>query len=254
MPMDTKRDLDLGIWTSGEITLDQVCTSWPPAPFQYYCNILFDSTGFCSSPDEKSLVWDSILSRSCELHECAALLSDWLQDTLVKSEKLNLCDCKSCKHWSRTTICTLEEVDIANRRRAGLPEYISLDIGMMAGDPWYGVQVFAVMLMVAWPLIWCFASAMFCCCSGNPFAVPSNAELQESIVAEEVALRNELRSNGYIARSPGFNRLFMLIELGFFVADIILDCQMFWLYKDRQHYWFAAAQGFIILRTIINCF
>ena len=252
MPMDTKRDLDLGIWTSGEITLDQVCTSWPPAPFQYYCNILFDSTGFCSSPDEKSLVWGSILSRSCELHECAALLSDWLQDTLVKSEKLNLCDCKSCKHWSRTTICTLEEVDIANRRRAGLPEYISLDIGMMAGDPWYGVQVFAVMLMVAWPLIWCFASAMFCCCSGNPFAVPSNAELQESIVGEEVALRNELRSNGYIARSPGFNRLFMLIELGFFVADIILDCQMFWLYQDRQHYWFAAAQGFIILRTIID--
>ena len=37
---------------------------------------------------------------------------------------------------------------------------------------------------------------------------------------------------------------FMLIELGFFVADIILDCQMFWLYQDRQHYWFAAAQGF----------
>jgi hypothetical protein len=44
----------------------------------------------------------------------------------------------------------------------------------------------------------------------------------------------------------------MLIELGFFVADIILDCQMFWLYQDRQHYWFAAAQGFIILRTIID--
>ena len=68
---------------------------------------------------------------------CCAI--GWLQDTLVKSEKLNLCDCKSCKHWSRTTICTLEEVDIANRRRAGLDDYSnycsSLDEAMMASDP-----------------------------------------------------------------------------------------------------------------------
>jgi hypothetical protein len=41
MPMDTERELNLAIWTSGEITLDQACTSWPPVPFEYECSILF---------------------------------------------------------------------------------------------------------------------------------------------------------------------------------------------------------------------
>ena len=79
---------------------------------------------------------------------------------------------------------------------------------------------------------------------------PSNVELRERILAEKVALRDELRSHAWFARSSNFNRYLMLVELSFYLADIILDFQMFWLYQDRQHYWLAAAQGFIILRTI----
>ncbi|CAL1160249.1 unnamed protein product [Cladocopium goreaui] len=105
------------------------------------------------------------------------------------------------------------------------------------------------MLMVIWSLIWGLATT-FWCCSGNSFAVPSNVELRERILAEKVALRDELRSHTWFARSSNFNRYLMLVELSFYLADIILDFQMFWLYQDRQHYWFAAAQGFIILRTI----
>ena len=252
--LDEFLPLDLWIWTSGKIQLNQACGSWPPTVLEYHCNILFDgldSLNNCSTAPEV-LIWDSIVSRRCELRECTERLPDWMHNLLDKWEKLNLCDCRSCKHWSRSTICTLEEVDLANRRHAGLELQELSDIIRLSEDPRYFAQIFSSAVLVIWPWVWCLTLALFCCCRGNPFAVPLNVELQERILAEEMALQDELRSNGYIAKSPALSRSWMIMELGFYAADVILDCQMFWLYQDKQHYWFAAVQGFIIIRTIAD--
>jgi len=96
------------------------------------------------------------------------------------------------------------------------------------------------------------ALAVFYCCTGNPFALPCDVELQQRICKEEETLREELGSGGCISTSPCFNRCMMLFHLGYYVGDIILDFEILVLYQSKKHDWFAAMQGCILLWSFIG--
>ena len=244
-------EADFIIWTSGEIALNQACGLWPQRQSTFYCYLVFNDTNHCSSSKDSS-IWNSILARSCELHRCAAGLPGWLRSSLIKSEMLNLCDCGSCKPWFTSNVCLLEEMDYAHRRRAGLQQFDTFEWNLLIQDPTYSVQLSAILLMLCSPVILLLALAVFYCCTGNPFAVPCDVELQQRICKEEETLREELRSGGCITTSPCFNRCMMLFQLGYYVGDMILDVEILVLYQSNQHYWFAAMQGCILLWSFIG--
>ena len=248
---DDFTETDLVIWTSGEIALNQACESWPQKQFTFYCYLVFKDTNHCSNSKDSS-IWNSILARSCEIHRCTAGLPGWLRSTLLKSELLNLCDCRTCKPCFTSNVCLLEELDHAHRRRAGLQHFDVYGLNSLFQDPTYSVQIFAILLMLCSPVILLLALAVFYCRAGNPFALPCDVELQQRICKEEETLREELRSGGCISTSPCFNRCMMLFQLGYYVGDIILDFEMLVLYQSKKHYWFAAMQGCILLWSFIG--
>jgi len=248
---DDFTETDLIIWTSGEIALNQACESWPQQQFTFYCYLVFNDTNHCSNSKDSS-IWNSILARSCEIHRCTAGLPGWLRSTLLTSEMLNLCDCRTCKPWFTSNVCLLWELDHAHRRRAGLQHFDVFELNLLFQDPTYSVQIFAILPMLCSPVILLLALAVFYCRTGNPFAVPCDVELQQRICKEEETLREELRSGGCISTSPCFNRCLMLFHLGYYVGDIILDFEILVLYQSKKHYWFAAMQGCILLWSFIG--
>ena len=101
------------------------------------------------------------------------------------------------------------------------------------------------------PVAWLLNSLLFCACAGNPWAVPLDVDMNETIKKEELVIQEELSVNGSIQTSC-FGRLGMLLELGFCLADFATDIQMIFLYHKAYHYGFAIVQGCMVLRILLE--
>lgn len=67
---------------------------------------------------------------------------------------------------------------------------------------------------------------------------------------EETALQAELASQG---TTEGYlNRLWILMAVGFCVADFVTDIRMVVLYLQTYHYSFALIQGLFVVRSLLE--
>ncbi|CAE7587494.1 unnamed protein product [Symbiodinium necroappetens] len=206
------------IWTDDkEIGLNEACEAWPQTlRVVYNCQMFFHDTNYCQHTSDTTAgetEWDRQLGQSCEAHRCVDSLPDWLY-FLDDVEKKMYCKCQQCTPWWRMNECTLEAVDTATRRIMEQQLLYGLDWGEALSDPRFGIL---------------FAK-------------------------EELAIQEELAANGSIQTwyGPFFSRLSMLTEVGFCVADFVMDLQMVLVYCYTYHYIFAAIQGCMALRSFLE--
>ncbi|CAE7773694.1 unnamed protein product [Symbiodinium sp. CCMP2592] len=246
------------IWTDEkEIGLNEACEAWPQAlRVIYNCQMFFHDTNYCQNASDTSAgatKWDRHLGQSCEAHRCVDFLPDWLY-FLNDVEKKMYCKCQQCTPWWRLNECTLEAVDTATRRIMEQPLIYGLDWGEVLSDPRFGVQFVLVVFCISGPILWLLTSLLFGICAGNPWAVAFDVDMHRAIQKEELVIQEELAANGSIKTwyGPCFNRLTMLTEVGFCLADFVMDVQMVLVYCYTYHYIFAAIQGFMALRSFLE--
>lgn len=259
------------LFTEGQMSLERICPSWPfdGLSYRYWCYSHVLDAEHCrddaDAPDAPDATWaKEELSATCASQECIRSIPAWMAEILGFTGQTEFCKCQSCKPWWNANQCMVEMVNDEYRLRAGLPEMdynslISLDFYWK--DPTYSVQLIVSMLMVFGTWLWLLSLACFSLV-GNAMAMPPNLELQQRVLEEEHVIAEELRSTGtVIQRSLPFacagieahlNRLMMLVELGFYVVDFVLDFEMLWLYLHKQHYWFATVQGCIVARSVVD--
>lgn len=251
------------LFTEGQMSLEKICPSWfEGLSYSYWCYSYALDAEHCR--DDADATWaKEDLSASCASQECIRNIPTWMAEILNFTAQTEFCKCQSCKSWWNSNQCMAELVNYEYRLRAGLPEMdygllISLDTYLQ--DPMYSVQLIVCMLMIFGGWLWLLFLACFALV-GNPLAMPPNLELQQRVLEEEQNIAEELRSTGtVIQRTLPFacgieghlNRLMMLVELGFYVVDFVLDFEMMSLYFHKQHYWFATVQGCIVARSVVD--
>ncbi|CAJ1358173.1 unnamed protein product [Effrenium voratum] len=247
-------DPHLVFWVEGTIRLDQLCEWWPSnLRFGYDCEKFFSDADCQKAPAIPETKWDAFVLEHCSVERCAASLPQWMQ-VMDEKERIGYCACESCVQWFRKGECTLEWFDQATRRISGSQQMYTMEQWQeYFSDPRFVIQFGLVATCVFGPMLWLLTSTIFLCCFGNPWSVPLDAELQDKIKLEEVALQEELVKTGRIEDwCSSLNRLAILSEVGFCVADFVTDIQMLFLYYRTYHYGFVVLQALMILRSFLE--
>ncbi|CAK9045514.1 unnamed protein product [Durusdinium trenchii] len=250
------RPENLIVWTEQKSSL-KVCGSWPQVHFSYECQMVLSDISYCqSSAGTPKTTWESVLFEFCEVHGRMTTLPEWLAVVLNDDEKFYVCQCQHCAPWYRSNGCVVEAVDMAMRRAGGRPQLNDLlaeDLWFASfmNDPIFCLQFALMAVAVFGPFWWLVFFSLFGCCLGNPLAVPADVELQEGVRTEELVLQAELASNGYI-EAWCLNRLGIIVDLGFCVADFVVDIKMIVLYYQSYHYGFAVIQICLLLRFVLE--
>ncbi|CAK8995114.1 unnamed protein product [Durusdinium trenchii] len=242
------------VWTdNAEMALSQICALWPSQVLiPYHCEIFFYDTDHCTGTTSTTnlLRFDRLMAESCEPHACAHATPQWLQEISTYAELLWFCECTSCRPWWRSNTCILDAVDSSMRRRAKMnTPGDSFEFQTMISDPLFVVQMMFVFLMVLGPLMYVLTLLIFCYV-GSPWNMPANLELQRIISAKEIVIQKELLENGQI-KAWCFNRLTILSDFCFCVADFVTDVRMIWIYLHTHHHWFAILQSGLVLRAFV---
>ena len=181
----------------------------------------------------------------------AGVWTFWKFSFLRLTYPFDACELQQCS--CRSNQCILDAVDIAIRRASGKSVANTFDLQTLLADPLFSVQFITVLLLAAGPLMWVISCLIFFCWVGNLWTVPINLELQEEIMAVEVRLQEEIwekrTEGGWMNR---LNRLSICFDVFFCCADFVLDIRMVWVYLQTHHYWFAAMQSCMGLRSMLD--